>query len=631
MSPRLPLHGSRRIPRRSSPHFGLAALVGMVLVPLTASPSQLWAQPRPVHPEGITDFAVTGARIVVGNGDVIRRGTVVISDGLITAVGSDVSVPEGAWVVQAEGLTVYPGFMDALTTLGHPGSGGGGASAGGPGRSGASGDHSWGPEDRPGTHTWLSGADDLSADDARIEKWRRAGFTTTVSAPDAGLVPGQAAVLDLGRVDRPREMVVATPVGMKVKLRDRSFSGYPNSLMGSFAYLQQLYLDAQFYDRIWRDYEEDPAGKTRPEWDRALEPLRTQLGDQYPVLFPAQNRKEIARAVESAGVMGVPLVVYGAQGAYGATDLLSDAGVPALVNVDWPGPDPKADPEDAPGLETLRLWEHAPTTPARLEAAGVPFAFYSGDLKDPAKMLEGVRRAVTYGLSQDAAVRALTLEPARIFGVDDRLGSVEAGKIANLVVASGSIFDPGSRVEVVFVDGEKISFPSEEEAGGSGSGKQGAKAKQVRAAREESGKVVPMSPDKGPFRSDPVTLIKNATILTASHGRIEGGSILIRDGKIAAVGPDVEAPRGAHVVDAEGKFVTPGIIDAHSHIAADAINEGAVNVSAMVGIQDVMNPTDISIYRALAGGVTSINILHGSANPIGGKNAVIKLRWGGDK
>ena len=125
-------------------------------------------------------------------------------------------------------------------------------------------------------------------------------------------------------------------------------------------------------------------------------------------------------------------------------------------------------------------------------------------------------------------------------------------------------------------------------------------------------------------------MIQNATILTVANGTIENGSVLIRDGKIAEVGRNVTVPRGAKVIDATGKFVMPGIIDAHSHIAADAINEGSVSVSAMVGIRDVINPDQVAIYRALAGGVTTANVLHGSANPIGGKNAVIKLRWGAD-
>ena len=118
-------------------------------------------------------------------------------------------------------------------------------------------------------------------------------------------------------------------------------------------------------------------------------------------------------------------------------------------------------------------------------------------------------------------------------------------------------------------------------------------------------------------------------MLTVTHGNIEHGSILIRDGKIAAVGADLKAPEGATVIDANGQFVMPGIIDCHSHIAVDgSVNEAGPAVSSMANIADVLNPDDISIYRDLAGGVTTANILHGSANPIGGQTVVIKLRWG---
>ena len=125
-----------------------------------------------------------------------------------------------------------------------------------------------------------------------------------------------------------------------------------------------------------------------------------------------------------------------------------------------------------------------------------------------------------------------------------------------------------------------------------------------------------------------VIVIQNATILTVSHGSIEHGSILIKDGKISEVGQSVKAPKDAQVIDASGQFVIPGIIDCHSHIAAESINEGSVSVSSMVTMEEVLNPNDINIYRDLAGGVTSANILHGSANSIGGQTLVIKLRWG---
>jgi imidazolonepropionase-like amidohydrolase len=126
-----------------------------------------------------------------------------------------------------------------------------------------------------------------------------------------------------------------------------------------------------------------------------------------------------------------------------------------------------------------------------------------------------------------------------------------------------------------------------------------------------------------------VTVIKNATILTVTHGRIEHGSILVRDGKIAAVGADVQAPADAKVIDGTGLYVMPGIIDCHTHIAVDGdVNEGSISVSSMVNIKDVLNPYDVDIYHELAGGVVIGNVLHGSANPIGGQTIVIKLKYG---
>src|SRR3954470_6018188 len=125
-----------------------------------------------------------------------------------------------------------------------------------------------------------------------------------------------------------------------------------------------------------------------------------------------------------------------------------------------------------------------------------------------------------------------------------------------------------------------------------------------------------------------VVAIRGGTILTATRGTIANGTIVLRDGKIAAVGQNIAIPDGADVVDATGRFVSPGIIDCHSHIAADSINEMGTTVSSMTGIEDVFNPSDVDLYRDLAGGLTVANVLHGSANPIGGKNYVIKLRWG---
>src|SRR6266436_194141 len=139
---------------------------------------------------------------------------------------------------------------------------------------------------------------------------------------------------------------------------------------------------------------------------------------------------------------------------------------------------------------------------------------------------------------------------------------------------------------------------------------------------------LPLAVSGPPTDAPAAIVIRDATILTVSHGTIEHGSILIKDGKIAEVGQSVKVPKDSQVIDAAGQFVIPGIIDCHSHIAAESINEGSVSVSSIVNMAEILNPEDIDIYRDLAGGVTAANILHGSANAIGGQTLVIKLRWG---
>ena len=617
------------------PNRALALLAALAL-----APAVLDAQPRPTRPDAPGLSAIVNARVVTVSGGAIENGTVVMEDGVITAVGAGVDVPAGARVIDGAGRTVYPGLIDALTTLGHgrepePGAGGGGGDGDRP--------HAWGPEDRPGTTTWLTAADGLDPRDERFGRWREAGFTSVVSTRHEGLVPGQAAVLNLGSFERPRELVVASPVAMRVNLRDRSrtYTGFPGSSMGVFAYLKQLYYDAGHHRDAWAAYEASSRGRRRPEWDGALEPIRRQLDEGWPALFPASSRSDVVRALATTAEMGVRPVVYGAQGAWDAADLLAAGDVPVLVSLDWPAPPRDGDPDEVPTLAELRRYDRAPTSPAALAAAGVKFAFYAGGLDNPSEALPAARRAVRQGLSADDALRAFTLSAAEIFGVDDRLGSIETGKIANLIVADGALFNEGTAIETVFVDGERFDADSsgggdEESAGSSGGGGGGdgdedsAEGGSGEGAPDPGAPPIPLAADRGPYRDDPVTFIAGATLLTASRGTIETGDILVRDGRIAAVGTGLEPPAGAVVVDAAGKYVTPGIIDAHSHLAALSINEGSVNVSSMVTIEDVIRPEDIGMYRALAGGVTAINVLHGSANPIGGGNAVLKLRWGAD-
>jgi imidazolonepropionase-like amidohydrolase len=679
-------------------------------------------------------YAIKDARVVTVAGGVLERATVVIERGLITAVAPDAPIPPEAWVVEGEGLTVFPGLIDGLTTVGQKQEqGSNGPPAGGGGRNpfAQQGPEIRGPEDRPGATPWKRAADEASVEDERLEKWRKAGFTTVISSPDQGFFPGQASALATAGAEAD-ELVVEPSVAQRVSFSGGSGRSFPGSLMGVIAYVRQMMLDTEHYARAHEIYAADPSGLKRPEFDRTLEPLRQARAQKLQFLLPADDAPAIERALGLAGELGLPAVIYGAGEGYRVAGRLAAAGVPVVVSVEWPERQKDADPDADVAVAELLHVELAPTTPAELHAAGVPFAFSSQGTSGASEALEGIRKAVAAGLPAEAALEAATLGAARIFGLEDRLGSVEVGKIANLVVASDYPWAEGAEIAAVFVDGRK--FQEREESGSSeapavdvtgtwtfevttprGARESTAELKMAEdgkvtgevtgeggASRIESGRVegerlsfevsIPAGPRTmtatysgtvegesvrgtvtmgpmsgeltgtrtaqaeaasdeeaaaasgpklrwaevtglaGPYLEAPVIAIENVDVITMGPaGTVEDATVLIRDGKIAAVGRDVRVPGGAQRIDGTDRWLIPGIIDAHSHIAVEgSVNEGSLAVTSMVGIEDVIDPTDIGIYRALAGGVTTANVLHGSANPIGGKNQVIKLRWGAD-
>lgn len=413
--------------------------------------------PTPARPPF---YAIQNARIVTGTGSVIPGGTVVIANGLIEAVGANATVPPEAWVIDGSGLTVYPGLFDGLSQVGlesrgQNGQGGGGG--GNPFAQLADQEVSTGPEDRPNTNSWVHAADMIDADADAIETWREGGFTTALLEPGDGIVTGQGAVIDYA--GDAQHMVVKSPAALRITMEGAGFRSYPGSLMGVIAYIKQLYMDAEHQRMYEARYEASPRGQPRPTYDRALEPIQQSIAQGWPTIMPANEEKEIRRVIELGRETGARAVVAGAYDAYAMAPEIAAAGVPVLVNLDWPEKNRNADPEDEESLQSLRRRAYAPTTPARLEEAGVTWAFYSGGAGSPGDVMEGVRKAIESGLSEDAALRALTISPARIYGVDGYMGSVERGKIANLVVTDGDLFSEDTKVRMVFVDGTKFEEP----------------------------------------------------------------------------------------------------------------------------------------------------------------------------
>jgi imidazolonepropionase-like amidohydrolase len=399
-------------------------------------------------------FAIRGAKVVPVSGAPMENATVLVSRGIITAVGTNVTIPPDAWVIEGKGLIVYPGLVDAFTDVGLTASANGGGNAGGEGN--ARPPLSKGPEDRPATTPWRNAADEINLADARIEGWRSAGFTTTVSAPKTGMFPGQAAVLDLAG-DRPGNLVVKAPVAIPVSLQaPGGFRSYPGSLMGAIAYVRQIWIDTSWSAQADANYEKNPRGVERPRYDESTESLKEALQKHAVVLVPGNSSLEIRRALVLGEEWKLNDVIYGGQMSYEVAAEIAAKKVPVLVNLKWPEAPKDGDPEDAPSLRTLRFRDRAPSSPAALEKAGVKFAFYSGGIATAKEILPAVKKSMDAGLSSDAALRALTLSPAEIFGVADVLGSIEKGKIANLVVTDGDLFDKKTKVRMVFVDGRKF-------------------------------------------------------------------------------------------------------------------------------------------------------------------------------
>jgi imidazolonepropionase-like amidohydrolase len=400
-------------------------------------------------------FAIRGVTVVPASGPKLENVTVVISRGVISAVAKDAAIPDEALVIEGSGLTVYPGLIDAFTDVGIPP-----AAAPSGGESGAR-QHapvSHGPEDRPGATPWRTAAGEANLSDKRIESWRSAGFTTVISAPKGGMFPGQAAVLDL-QGERNGDLVVKTPVAVPVSLQPvGSFSSFPGSLMGAIAYVRQVWLDTDWWSKAEGAYDKNPKGIARPSYDRTNAALAEALREHALVLIPANNSREIRRSFNLVENWHINAALYGGQMGYEVANESADKKLPVLVNLKWPEAEKDADPDEVPSLNTLRFRDHAPSSPAALAKAGVKFAFYSDAIAAPKDILKAVKKSIDAGLAPDAALRALTLSAAEIFGVADRVGSIEKGKIANLVVTDGDLFNEKTKIKFVFVDGHRFEI-----------------------------------------------------------------------------------------------------------------------------------------------------------------------------
>lgn len=405
---------------------------------VAALPGQI-ARAAPPHAKVPRVHALENARIVVAPGQVVERGTVVIRDGIIEAAGAAVRAPADARRHDLEGKSVYAGLIEPYAEAAWPDVDKDKAPQGGNVNSLVT------PERRMAEH---------AADDSRFARLRAAGFTTASIAPEPGILRGQSVLLNLGDGGVAPNLLDES-AAQSVTLRAGSFGeGYPTSLMGAEALVRQTLLDARWYAEARAAYAANPA-QPRPAFDRALASLAPVVRGAQPLVAETDDALASLRWARLAEELApLDLVLVGNGHEYERLDAIAETRLPILLPVAFPEPPEVGEEDDGTvTMSALRHWQRAPDNPRLVLAAGVGVAFTSHGLSDPKKLHDNLAKAIERGLDADAALAALTTKPAAMLGLASRAGTIEAGKMANLVVVDGALFTASPKIQSVWVDG----------------------------------------------------------------------------------------------------------------------------------------------------------------------------------
>ncbi|NND98800.1 MAG: amidohydrolase family protein [Pirellulaceae bacterium] len=387
------------------------------------------------------DYALIDARIVVQPGQTLDRATVLIEDSAIIAVGTDIEVPAGFMSIDCTGRTIYPGLIDAWSEVDVPS-----------------------PDPKSATHWNPNVTPERSAHPVAItnvgdrSKLRSQGLTLRVVAPRGGIIKGGSSAVLLGDPESGRSLLKQS-VWQHLQLtvpRGKSRSKYPNSPMGATALVRQAFYDAQWYQDAWRTHRARPS-LPRPDTNLALAELGDAIANDTFVIDAANERMAL-RAQGIANEFSLQAILRGSGREYREVDSIAATGRPILVPVAWPEKPnvSTANAARSTTLQELMHWDLAPENPARLVNAGVEICLTTDSLENPADFLQSVRVAVKRGLDPDVALAALTTTPARLIGVDDTVGRIQSGMLANLVVVDGDLFDDQTKVLETWVAGTQF-------------------------------------------------------------------------------------------------------------------------------------------------------------------------------
>ncbi|PKF56363.1 amidohydrolase [Alteromonadales bacterium alter-6D02] len=657
-------------------------------------------------------IAFTNATIYQTPTKVLQGATLIIENGHIKSVSQRGKTPTGATVIDLNGYSIYPGFIDTYSQYGiehkYP-------------KQESKGpvyriDRVGGNAANAAIHSQMNWIEHFAPDQKAAKSYRSNGFTSVQTANLDGILRGRAVTVSLADFIANDLVYNSHSQHFASFNKGTSAQSYPTSLMGSLALLRQTFSDANWYEKA-QDKAVTPAGE-KVEFNAAL----GAIGDieKQGVLFATQNEQSLLRAARLLNDFDIKSTFLGSGFEYARLDEINQLKGNIVMPLSFAK---KPNLGESQGrdisLADLRHWERSPANLATLEDANLNLAITSHGVKG-SEFLTNLRQAVKYGLSQQAALAALTTTPAKIAGISDKAGQLKSGYMADFIVTKGNIFEQGQIVsvwtqgqrhqlinkahldlsgnyqltsttsnenltlnvdltgksaKVVVKQGDKklkasqvtkqtdsFSFvitekgqpvryqfwKSADESGLSGRQIDVQQQQQLISASAiktaEKSKKNPandiefVSTLSWPNRAFGQTTLpktqkihfKNATVWTSeARGTLEETDLLIANGKFVKIGKNLNTPSGYQAVDATGKHITAGIVDEHSHIAISrGVNESSEAITAEVRIGDVVNPDDIHIYRSLAGGTTTAQLLHGSANPIGGQGETIQLKWG---
>ncbi len=560
------------------------------------------------------------ATIIVNSEKTIQNGVLIERDGKIIDVGSNIKIPKNSVIIDKKDNFIYPSFIETTSSM---------SIKEAKRLQYSTRSAMYGPT-REGFY-WndhilsdYKAFNDYSYDTKKAKELRASGFGIVNTHRANGIHSGTGILLALSDSSNENQRVLSNNSSEFYSFKRNSLSNqsYPTSIMGSMALIRQF-----FYDLDW--YSQGLAKNKDYAIEAAIE------NASLPKIWNSGSDLNFLRALKISRELDIPFAVVGSGLEYMDLDLVSSFNNNFIIPVNFPAAYDVSDPDLTRkiSLGSLREWNQRPSNLFLLESNNISFSITSDGLKKKADFLPNIRKAVKRGLSKKAALEALTVNPAKILNIEGVTGELTKGSLANFIITSKPIFEDKVDIYENWVLGTKHVVKKEKTVDKNNNVVVNDSIKENPVKTKDIDFVPVTFPNKA-YGNKTIPrpenlIIRNATVWTSEEqGILKNTDVAVSNGLIVAIGKDLKNKNNSREINGENKHLTAGIIDEHSHIAASSINESGHNSSAEVTIEDVISPNDISIFRTLSGGVTTIQILHGSANPIGGQSAIVKLKWG---